>query len=214
MATLIHYPQCTESSCHEAFAKHHQLRAHICTAHAPPGTKPYRCEHEGCSRSFSTNQKLRTHSKVHDGKLLIKCLYIRLFNRFSIDKRYTCVHPSCLTASSTAPTYYSTWTLLQHHIRTDHPPTCSNALCNGRTFASHHGLRAHLKLHEEREVEAGLELDEDPDDGESADGGPAQPKKRRRGGEMGRDWKCEVDGCGKDFKSVRPCHSYRLAHCN
>jgi hypothetical protein len=28
------------------------------------------------------------------------------------------------------------------------------------------------------------------------------PKKKRRGGEMGRDWKCKVDQCGKDFKSV------------
>lgn len=29
------------------------------------------------------------------------------------------------------------------------------------------------------------------------------PRKKRRGGEAGRDWKCEVDDCGKDFKSVR-----------
>ena len=28
------------------------------------------------------------------------------------------------------------------------------------------------------------------------------PRKKRRGGEVGRDWKCEVVGCGKDFKSV------------
>ena len=65
-----------------------------------------------------------------------------------------------------------------------------------------------MKLHEEREVEARLELDED---GEDADG---RPKKRRRGGEMGRDWKCEVEGCGKEFKSVRLCYSYDLAHRN
>jgi len=37
-----------------------------------------------------------------------------------------------------------------------------------------------LKLHEEREVEAGLELDEDADDGEGADGSQAREKKRRR----------------------------------
>lgn len=47
--------------------KHHQLREHLCTAHAPPGTKPYMCEHSGCTKSFSTNQKLRTHMKIHDG---------------------------------------------------------------------------------------------------------------------------------------------------
>lgn len=27
-------------------------------------------------------------------------------------------------------------------------------------------------------------------------------KKPRRGGEMGRDWVCEREGCTKDFKSV------------
>jgi hypothetical protein len=59
-----------------------------------------------------------------------------------------------------------------------------------------------LKLHDEREVEAGLnEVDGEEVDGEG-DEGDARPKKRRRGGGMGWDWKCEVEGCGKDFKSV------------
>jgi len=50
-------------------------------------------------------------------------------------------------------------------------------------------------LHEEREVEAGL----DKDDGDDADPEEERkPKKRRRGGEMGRDWKCDIEGCGKD----------------
>ena len=30
--------------------------------------------------------------------------------------------------------------------------------------------------------------------------------KRRRGGEIRRDWKCTEPGCEKDFKSVRPAH--------
>lgn len=63
-------------------------------------------------------------------------------------------------------------------------------------------------------MEAGLELDEDRDGGEGADEGQARPKKRRRGGEMGRDWNCEVEGCGKDFKSVRLCYTYRFARRN
>lgn len=62
-------------------------------------------------------------------------------------------------------------------------------------------MRAHLKLHEEREVEAGLE--EDETDGEQ--GGEDRPRKRRRGGEMGRDWKCDIEDCEKDFKSVSLC---------
>ncbi|KAJ7350372.1 hypothetical protein DFH08DRAFT_108248 [Mycena albidolilacea] len=35
---------------------------------------------------------------------------------------------------------------------------------------------------------------------EDVDGEP--PRKKRRGGELGRDWKCEFDGCTKDFKSA------------
>jgi hypothetical protein len=59
-----------------------------------------------------------------------------------------------------------------------------------------------LKLHDEREVEAGLnEVDGEEADGEE-DEGEVRPKKRRRGRRMGRDWKCEVEGCGKGFKSV------------
>ena len=58
-------------------------------------------------------------------------------------------------------------------------------------------------------MEAGLNLDGDGNDGEEADREQVRPKKRRRGGEMGRDWKCEIEGCGKDFKSV--CLRY-LSH--
>ena len=38
--------------------------------------------------------------------------------------------------------------------------------------------------------------------GDKDENGEGSPKKRRRGGELGRDWVCEAEGCGKDFKSV------------
>lgn len=125
----------------------------------------------------------------------------------SPDKRYTCINPTCLppiTSPATAPTYYPTWTSLQHHLRTAHPPTCVHPTCHGKTFSSQKGLRAHQKIHEEREVEVELELQRGVEsDDEDGDGEESRPRKRRRGGEMGRDWKCDVEGCGKDFKSVR-----------
>lgn len=43
-----------------------------------------------------------------------------------------------------------------------------------------------------RDVEAQLNI--------QVDDGP--PRKKRRGGDIGRDWKCDYDDCGKDFKSV------------
>ncbi|EAU91525.1 transcription factor iiia [Coprinopsis cinerea okayama7 len=172
---------CTKEDCCEAFSKHHQLRAHIAEFHSPPGTKPYICDHEGCTKSFSTNQHLRAHKKTHD------------------PHRYTCVHADCLAKSEETPNFFPNWTALQNHIRTAHPPTCHHDSCSGRTFASQKGLRAHLKLHEERELEAQIRGHVDSDAEE--DLGP--PKKRRRGGEIGRDWKCDFDGCTKDFKSKK-----------
>ncbi|KAG6920025.1 hypothetical protein DXG01_010093 [Tephrocybe rancida] len=105
---------------------------------------------------------------------------------------------SCLPQSGTLPTYYRTWTALQHHIRTAHPPACTHESCNGRIFASQKGLRAHQKLHEQREIEEEMAIS----DAEDADS-TQPPRKKRRGGEIGRDWKCDVDGCQKDFKSKK-----------
>ncbi|KAF9228347.1 hypothetical protein BS17DRAFT_773538 [Gyrodon lividus] len=175
---------CQAVDCDEVFAKHHQLRAHICEAHSPPGTKPYICSHPGCTKSFVTNQKLRGHVKTHDVK------------------RYTCSHLDCLPGPDRDPVYFGTWTVLQAHIRNDHPPTCMQPSCEGRTFASQHNLRAHQKLHEQQEVETLLHFGLDV----SAPGDASDPKgsrKHRRGGELGRDWKCDFVGCEKDFKSKK-----------
>ena len=152
--------------------------------------------------------------------------FLNTFSRISAEKRYTCAHPACLALVSvpafalrapssdavlpqpaTEPAYFPTWTALQHHIRTAHPPTCPHASCNGRTFASHAGLRAHLKVHTDADVEAEGEMRMEMEGRGGEDSGndeaESRPKKRRRGGEVGRDWRCEEDGCGKEFKSVR-----------
>ncbi|KIP12588.1 hypothetical protein PHLGIDRAFT_61571 [Phlebiopsis gigantea 11061_1 CR5-6] len=174
--------KCAEALCDASFLKHHQLREHICSAHAPTGTKPYRCEHAGCDKSFLTNQKLRGHTKTHD------------------DKRYACVHASCL---STSPTYFPTWTALQHHLRTAHPPVCGHPTCNSKTFKSQKGLRAHMRLHDENAVE---DLVNDESDADTSLGEP--PLKKRRGGHVGRDWVCDVEGCEKDFKSKKALNTH------
>ena len=85
-------------------------------------------------------------------------------------------------------------------MRTDHPPTCMHPECLGRAFASHHNLRAHQKLHEQQEAEV---LIYNVDGVNVTDAEGSQPRKRRRGGELGRDWKCDFADCGKDFKTVR-----------
>ena len=115
------------------------------------------------------------------------------------EKRYTCVHQSCVPPEGMEPTYYSTWSALQHHTRTAHPPTCPYPSCNGKTFTQQKGLRAHLKIHAQRDQEADID---DAIHGSASENEDEPPRKRRRGGEVGRDWVCKVDGCGKDFKSV------------
>ncbi|KAI1797759.1 hypothetical protein LXA43DRAFT_877089 [Ganoderma leucocontextum] len=183
--------KCTEECCDAAFSKHHQLQGHICTVHSPPDTKPYRCEHPGCTKSFATNQKLTAHSKTHD------------------DKRYTCVHRSCLPPEGTDPTYHPTWSALQHHMRTVHQPTCPYPSCNGKTFSQQKGLRAHLKIHAQRDQEDNIK--DTP--GSGSENEVERPHKRRRGGEIGRDWVCEVDGCDKDFKSKKALTTHHnIAH--
>ncbi|KAI0762861.1 hypothetical protein C8Q74DRAFT_1207337 [Fomes fomentarius] len=187
--------KCTEANCDAAFAKHHQLREHICTVHSPPGTKPYRCEHAGCTKSFATNQKLTAHIKTHDGT------------------RYTCAHQSCLPAPGESPTYYQTWSALQHHMRTAHPPTCPYQSCKGKTFTLQKGLRAHMKIHAQRDQEAELVDAIVGFDDSEAEAEAERPRKRRRGGEVGRDWVCEVDGCDKDFKSKKALATHHnIAH--
>lgn len=156
----------------QSFAKHHHLRTHISTAHSPAGTKPYRCEHFDCPKSFATNQKLWAHQKTHD------------------ENRYSCSHQSCLMVPSLP--FFSTWSKLQAHMRSAHPPTCPFSGCHGKRFSQQKGLKAHLKIHEGEHLNGGEGADEDDE--------PAVKKKR--GGGHGRNWICDFEGCIKDFKSV------------
>ena len=121
-----------------------------------------------------------------------------------VDKRYTCIHIDCMSGTSSAQTFFSAWSALQSHIRINHAPTCLYPSCNGRTFATQGNLRAHTKLHDEREVELQLETTEKTDD---------EPlRKKRRGGDLGRDWQCDILGCDKDFKSVSVVVTFCFLH--
>ena len=123
---------------------------------------------------------------------------MKLNDKLELDRRYACTHPSCSHEDTLE--YFPTWTALQAHTRTAHPATCPYPSCNGKTFTQQKGLRDHLKIHEQREIEDAMnaqvrnELGDDEDDGREL--------KKRRGGEVGRDWRCEEVDCEKKFKSV------------
>jgi len=85
-------------------------------------------------------------------------------------------------------------------MRTAHPPACPYPECQGKSFSQQKGLKAHLKIHEGRDVDGRLDGEEDDE--------PAV--KKRRGGDHGRDWLCDFEGCTKDFKSVFSSSQYRV----
>lgn len=45
---------------------------------------------------------------------------------------------------------FRTWTDLQKHLKSDHPPTCPYPSCNKRQFPRRSNLKDHLRIHEER----------------------------------------------------------------
>ena len=87
-------------------------------------------------------------------------------------------------------------------MRAAHPPTCPYPECRGKTFGQQKGLKAHLKIHEGRDLDGRL------DGGEDAASGGEPATKKKRGGDHGRDWACDFEGCTKDFKSVFPSSGF------
>lgn len=159
------------------------------------------------NRINASIQDARSHSPpTNIFGIIPKCTMVRSKLIFAVwltyksEKRYTCANSTCLPVNGEPIKFYPTWTALQHHNRTAHPPSCMQPSCNGRIFASQKGLRAHQKLHEQQAAEAEIDA-AITSGGEDVDG--ERPRKRRRGGDVGRDWKCDVDGCTKDFKSAR-----------
>ncbi|KAJ1306504.1 hypothetical protein OPQ81_007506 [Rhizoctonia solani] len=172
--------------CPLTFGKHGALRIHLADSHAPPGTKPYLCEHIDCTQSFATNQKLKMHARVHDVT------------------RYACAHPDCSNDNTTSIVQFSTWSLLQEHMRSTHPPKCPYPACNGRTFTSSKGLRGHIKTHRDRELEKWIQqtnfLDHLLREGvESFKSKKAEQDHVRVSHEGLRRFACPKDGCNKTF---------------
>ncbi|EJU03438.1 hypothetical protein DACRYDRAFT_77042 [Dacryopinax primogenitus] len=139
--------------CEDRFAKNAQLRRHVAVKHCPPGTKVFRCIHEGCTKSFAHSAKLRAHERKHD------------------TERYVCSHPSCSSLDR-----FPTWTALRRHVQEAHPPTCPYKMCRGKMFSRKDNLRAHMKMHEE-----GHALDESGEESDESDEG--RRKRRKNGGE-------------------------------
>ncbi|CAE6443916.1 unnamed protein product [Rhizoctonia solani] len=100
------------------------------------------------------------------------------------------------------------------------PSTRAKGPTSGRTFTSSKGLRGHLKTHRDREVEASFATGSSDTshkrprpEADSVIESSEPPPKRRRGGEVGRDWLCPIDNCSKAFKSKKAQQDHvRVSH--
>ncbi|RXK35101.1 hypothetical protein M231_07653 [Tremella mesenterica] len=176
----------TCDKCTQTFNKAHHLREHsLC--HLPPGTKPFQCTQNGCGASFSMKAHLKAHEKTHDGEFKDSLYYLSHRPQFSPKlpssshpefretggvcyihteigpawrvmkeelilqaTRYTCSHPSHVIFPS-----FPTWSSLQSHLHSAHPPTCPYDQCGGRIFKNPQRLRDHLKVHEQQTLDLG-----------------------------------------------------------
>lgn len=95
--------------------------------------------------------------------------------------RYTCSHPSHAIHPS-----FPTWSALQSHLKSEHPPQCPHDECGGKTFKSAHKLKDHLKVHAlraEDHIRRSGSCGENGDGGEvdnMGEGRAGGEKKRRR----------------------------------
>ncbi|KAL2823182.1 hypothetical protein BDW59DRAFT_100083 [Aspergillus cavernicola] len=128
--------RCTKHPpCNETFRKHSTLQKHVLSVHLKQ--KPFQCAHsdphtgEKCFMAFETAGHLRAHeSRVHT------------------EKRFSCAECSQRAEqenqpSMSPPLTFPTYSLLQAHIRTVHPPQCPNCSV---TCSTARELRRHLEV--------------------------------------------------------------------
>lgn len=127
--------RCTEHPpCNETFRKHSTLQKHVVSVHLKQ--KPFQCSHidaetgEKCSMGFETAGHLRSHeSRIHT------------------EKRFSCAECAQRAekdqTSMSPPAIFPTYSLLQAHIRTAHPPQCPNCSIICSTARE---LRRHLEV--------------------------------------------------------------------
>ncbi|SCV74900.1 BQ2448_7929 [Microbotryum intermedium] len=149
------------SQCDESFRKHHQLRTHVAEVHSTPGTFPFICDAEGCGKSFKQKTHLTAHLKSHD------------------PSRYLCIHRDC-SSLSLSQRQHATWSALQKHTKTVHPPRCHYSECHGKTFTTNRGLRNHVAT-----IHEGLTSAEETDANKTTSSRSRRKRKRRSG--RGRD---------------------------
>ncbi|CAO1615580.1 unnamed protein product [Sympodiomycopsis kandeliae] len=200
--------KCTEPNCDEAFTKRKKLREHTWSQHSDRidqqgSLLPFKCSHADCEKRFPTNSKRKSHYK-----------------RQHCSSTYTCALDHGPQSESVLA--FPTWSALQSHMKSVHPPTCPYPLCNGKVFKNKENLKLHIRRHQDKEAEMcrnnkdkgqddedaeNFHLDDDDDDDAEEQSGLHDAI---------RSFQCdyEADGqCTKKFKSLYAMKTHvRVSH--
>ncbi|KAG5518192.1 hypothetical protein PMAC_003378 [Pneumocystis sp. 'macacae'] len=175
------YPPCTAE-----FHKNQQLRIHV--AHTHTHKKPFPCEYGQCKKSFDTGSKLNSHiSRIH----------------IPIPS-YFCEIENCNQKER-----FTKWSLLQKHLKSDHPAICK--ICD-KKFTTDTQLKLHLQVHEKTLEERRLYHCPIENCQKSFTRSFALQKHIEIIHEQKRDFVCNIDNCNMEFgyKKLLITHQSRV----
>lgn len=149
------------------------------------GDRHFKCEFDGCGKTFATGYGLKSHTRVHTG-----------------EKPYKCPHDDCEKSFKTSGD-------LQKHVRThtgERPFTCPFEGC-GRSFTTSNIRKVHIRTHTgERPYTC------DAEGCGKAFASATNYKNHIRIHSGEKPYVCSVEGCNKRFTEYSSLYKHHVVH--